>query len=57
MWLLRWLCMMEEVVEKGVQINDYACSILFNGLCKEGKMDKAEEVLRKLIEKGFVLTE
>ena len=37
-------------MEKGVQIGDYACSILLNGLCNNWKVSVAEGVLQKLME-------
>ncbi|CAN0922945.1 Glutathione S-transferase U16 [Linum grandiflorum] len=39
------------------QFRIYVDGILLNGLCKEGKVEKAEEVLKKFIENGFVLDE
>ncbi|KAL7137446.1 hypothetical protein ABFS83_10G092400 [Erythranthe nasuta] len=47
----------EDAMKKGVSLNEYTCSILMNGLCKEGKMDRAKEFLTKLKEHGVVLTE
>lgn len=38
-----------------MRINSYTCSVLLNGLCKKGKVDKAEDVSMKLMEYGFVL--
>ncbi|CAK7325091.1 unnamed protein product [Dovyalis caffra] len=43
-----------EAIGKGVRINSYTCSILLNGLCKEGQVEKAEEVLKSLVEYGLV---
>ncbi|KAL0011887.1 hypothetical protein SO802_006995 [Lithocarpus litseifolius] len=48
------LALYEEAIGKEVRFNNYSCSILLNGLFKEGKMEKAEEVLEKLIENGLV---
>ncbi|KAJ6773253.1 ATPASE EXPRESSION PROTEIN 3 [Salix koriyanagi] len=43
-----------EAIRKGVKIDNFTCSILLNGLCKEGKVEKAEEVLKSLVEHGLV---
>ncbi|XP_047333930.1 pentatricopeptide repeat-containing protein At5g12100, mitochondrial-like [Impatiens glandulifera] len=52
------LAMFEELLEKkGVNVNAHALTVLVNGLCKHAKMDKAEEILKKSIERGFVPTE
>ena len=48
------MALYEEAIGKGVRFNNYSCRILLNGLCKEGKMEKVEEVLKKLIENGLV---
>ncbi|KAB5539161.1 hypothetical protein DKX38_016694 [Salix brachista] len=43
-----------EAIGKGVKIDNFTCSILLNGLCKEGKVEKAVEVLKSLVEHGLV---
>ena len=44
-------------MENGIQIGDYPCSVLLNGLCIDWKVSVAEGVLKKLMEKKcLVLT-
>ncbi|GAB2211789.1 hypothetical protein Droror1_Dr00025124, partial [Drosera rotundifolia] len=45
------LSLFEEVMGKGNQAQEYACAALLNGLCKEGMMEKADMVHKKLLGK------
>ncbi|KAJ0013389.1 hypothetical protein Pint_21886 [Pistacia integerrima] len=51
------MALYEEACGRGVRINIYTCSILLNALCKEGKVEKAEEILETEMENGFVPNE
>ncbi|KAI9110589.1 hypothetical protein K1719_018455 [Acacia pycnantha] len=40
--------------DKGGMIDEYTCSILLDGLCRAGMVEKAKEILAKLTESGFI---
>ncbi|KAK0592757.1 hypothetical protein LWI29_024882 [Acer saccharum] len=48
------IALYKEAIVKGARINSYTCSILLNVLCKQGKIEKAEEILGKEMENGHV---
>ncbi|CAA6658159.1 unnamed protein product [Spirodela intermedia] len=46
------ISLLEELIRKGIPMDDYPVSIILNGLCKEGKLCKAAEILELLLQRG-----